>query len=362
MKTILLIDDCQQLRTAFRMALRTNGYRVIEAESGAAGLEIARQHLPDLILTDIHMPGGDGSSLLRHIRRDSKLKSSQVVLMTGRPDLVTPRKGMEEGADDFLVKPIGLESLLNCVKARLSRASISWRVEDQMLAQLRSWVPPQLPHEFFTTLAGIIGLMELLCDDFPALTTAEVSDMHKHVYQSALRLHRTLRNYLLILDLPTVSSQPVPQPLPRPEVEESIRAGVDQALRLNERREDVTVLVEACEISVEADDLTHIVEELVDNACKFSRQGTPVNVEVRADGKLIVMDRGRGLTAEEIGRIGAFQQFDRHKFEQQGLGLGLVLVQKIVTLCQAEFSMKSQPGEGSQTQITFRLASPDRDV
>jgi CheY-like chemotaxis protein len=157
MKTILLIDDCQQVRTAFRLALRTNGYHVIEADSGAAGLEIARQHLPDLILTDIHMPGGDGSSLLRHIRGDAKLKSSQVVLMTGRPDLVTPRKGMEEGADDFLVKPIGLESLLNCVKARLSRASISWRVEDQMLDQLRSWVPPHLPHEFFTPLAGIIG-------------------------------------------------------------------------------------------------------------------------------------------------------------------------------------------------------------
>jgi two-component system sensor histidine kinase/response regulator len=362
MKTILLIDDCQQVRTAFRLALRTNGYHVIEAESGAAGLEIARQHLPDLILTDIHMPGGDGSSLLRHIRGDSKLKSSQVVLMTGRPDLVTPRKGMEDGADDFLVKPIGLESLLNCVRARLSRASINWRVEDQMLAQLRSWVPPQLPHEFFTPLAGIIGLMEILCDDFPALTSIEVSDMHHHVYQSALRLHRTLRNYLLILDLQTISSPPVPPPLSRPQVEESIRAGIDQALRLNKRREDVTVRVNACDISVKADDLTHIVEELVDNACKFSRQETPIDVELGADGKLIIMDRGRGLTAEEIGRIGAFQQFDRHKFEQQGLGLGLVLVQKIVVLCKAEFSMKSQPGEGSQAQIAFRTVSPAEDV
>jgi two-component system sensor histidine kinase/response regulator len=362
MKTILLIDDCQQVRTAFRMALRTNGYHVIEAESGAAGLEMARQHLPDLILSDIHMPGGDGSSLLRQIRRDSMLKSSQVVLMTGRPDLVTPRKGMEDGADDFLVKPIGLESLLNCVKARLSRASINWRVEDQMLAQLRSWVPPQLPHEFFTPLAGIIGLSELLCDDFATLTLEEVSEMHNHVRQSALRLHRTLRNYLLILDLQTISPQPMPPLLSCREVEQSIRAGVDQALRMNRRQEDISVRVEAREISVKAGDLSHIVEELVDNACKFSRQETPVNVELRADGKLIITDRGRGLTAEEIGRIGAFQQFDRHKFEQQGLGLGLVLVQKIMILCKAEFSMESQPGEGSQVQIAFRSGSPARDA
>jgi two-component system, sensor histidine kinase and response regulator len=231
-----------------------------------------------------------------------------------------------------------------------------------MLAQLRSWVPPQLPHEFFTPLAGIIGLTELLCDDFPTLTPAEVSDMHNHVHQSALRLHRTLRNYLLILDLQTISSQPDPPSLSSLEVEESIHAGVEQALRLNKRREDITVRMDACEISVKAGDLTHIVEELVDNACKFSRQATPVNVELRADGKLFITDRGRGLTAEEIGRIGAFQQFDRNKFEQQGLGLGLVLVQKIVVLCKAEFSIESQPGAGSQAQIAFRPNSQARDT
>ena len=116
MKTILLIDDDQQLRAMFGLALRKNGYHVIEADSGVAGLAMARQHLPDLILSDIHMPGGDGSTLLRDIRHDPELRSRQVVLMTGRPDLVTPRKGMEEGADDFLVKPVSLDALRSCVR------------------------------------------------------------------------------------------------------------------------------------------------------------------------------------------------------------------------------------------------------
>src|SRR5271155_5725803 len=131
MKTILLVDDDQQVRAMFGLALRKHGYHVIEADSGVAGLAMARQHLPDLILSDIHMPGGDGSTLLRDIRLDPELKSKQVVLITGRPDLVTPRAGMEEGADDFLVKPVDLKAVLSCVQARFSRASISWRVEDQ---------------------------------------------------------------------------------------------------------------------------------------------------------------------------------------------------------------------------------------
>ena len=357
MKTILVIDDDRQVCTMFGMALRRNGYRVIEADSGVTGLAMARQHLPDLILSDINMPGGDGETLLHDIRQDPELRSKQVVLMTGRPDLVTPRKGMEEGADDFLVKPINLKALLSCVEARFVRASISWRVEDQTLAQLRSSVPPNLPHECFTPLAGIIGLMEILRSDFSTFTPAEVQDIHTDVYNSALRLHRTLRNYLLILDLKTASTEPVPT-LPPSKMEESIRAGVDAVLRLNNRSEDVTIHVNACSISAKPEDLSRITEELVDNACKFSRQGTPVKVELGADGRLIISDEGRGLTDEEIKNIGAFQQFDRKKNEQQGLGLGLVLVQRLAALCNAEFSLNSQPGSGTQARVAFPLANP----
>jgi two-component system, sensor histidine kinase and response regulator len=353
MKTVLLIDDCEEIRTTFCAALRTSGYRVIEADSGIAGLKMARQHLPDLILSDIRMPGGDGSTLLRDIRRDPELKSRQVVLMTGRPDLVTPRQGMEEGADDFLVKPVSLKALLRCVQARFSRASVSWRVEDQMLAHLRSSVPSQLPHEFFTPLNGIIGLTELLCDEFPSFTPKAVSEMLNHVYQSSLRLQRTLTNYLLILDL-NLSPRPMPPLLSSSEVEEGIQIGVNQALRqYKERRKDVRVRVDACSLSIQPEDLSRIVVELVDNACKFSRQEMPVTVELNAGGQLIITDRGRGLTAEEIGCIGAFQQFDRKKYEQQGLGLGLVLVQKVTALCQAEFSINSVPGEGTRVQVAF---------
>ena len=62
MKTILLIDDSVMLRMTFGNALREVGYNVIEADSGVQGLALARQHLPDLILSDVQMPGGDGSS------------------------------------------------------------------------------------------------------------------------------------------------------------------------------------------------------------------------------------------------------------------------------------------------------------
>jgi signal transduction histidine kinase len=273
--------------------------------------------------------------------------------MTGKPELVTPRKGMEDGADDFLVKPINMESLLSCVEARFRRASVSWRVEDQMLAQLRSAVPPNLPHEFFTPMAGIIGLMEIVRDDPGKLTPAEVADIHNDIYLSALRLNRTLRNYLLILDLQAVTAPPPPPALPPRQTEKTVAAGVKEALRQNPRQQDITVGIQACPLSVKPDDLSRIVEELVDNACKFSRHGTPVTVTLESDGRLIVTDEGRGMTAEEISRIGAFQQFDREKYAQQGLGLGLVLVQKLGDLYHAKFSLQSDPGKGTRVEVAF---------
>jgi signal transduction histidine kinase len=163
----------------------------------------------------------------------------------------------------------------------------------------------------------------------------------------------------MILDLqggtPEQAAKQAPTLAPA-EVVESIQTGVEEALRVNNRRDDLALQTEPCSISVKADDLVRIVEELVDNACKFSRQGTPVQVMMKSDGRLIVTDKGRGMTAEEIAQVGAFRQFDRKKHEQQGLGLGLVLVQKLMTPGQAEFSLKSQPGEGTEACVTFPVA------
>jgi CheY-like chemotaxis protein len=75
MKSILLVDDDQEVREFLGLALRRSGYYVIEADAGVAALQMARLNLPDLIVSDVDMPGGDGASLLHEIRLDSELKS-----------------------------------------------------------------------------------------------------------------------------------------------------------------------------------------------------------------------------------------------------------------------------------------------
>jgi signal transduction histidine kinase len=358
MKTILIIDDDESILSVFSLALRSRGYRVIEASSGSMGIELAKQHLPDLILSDISMPGADGQEVLHEIRQHPELSSKQVVLMTGQTHLVTLRKGMELGADDFLVKPVSLGDLLRCVEARLERAQVHWRVEDRMLSGLRTSLQSTLPHELFTPLGGIIGLADILRSDFPNLSAPEIKELLDDLHSSALRLHRTLRNYLMILDLQANANKSarIVEHLDPRQIKENLLSGVNAAAKRNERLKDVRVNVEAHPVIATPGDVNLIAEELTDNACKFSRKETAITVHFSPEGILTVTDTGRGMSPEEIAQVGSFQQFDRKKQEQQGLGLGLALVQKLTARCGGEFSIESRPAEGTTVKVAFKLA------
>ena len=116
MKTILLVDDDPQLRTVFDLALSKHGYHVIVADSGSSALALARQHLPDLILTDIHMPGGDGSTLLQDIRHDPELRSIPVVAVTAFAMKGDEERIREGGCEAYLSKPISVGKFIETVR------------------------------------------------------------------------------------------------------------------------------------------------------------------------------------------------------------------------------------------------------
>ncbi len=358
MKTLLVIDDDETIRTIYGEVLQHAGYRVVLAVDCNEGVESARRHRPDLILCDIDMPGMDGRSVLRTLREDAELGAVQIVLMTGNTKGLSTREAMALGADDFLPKPFDRTQLLRCVEARLQRAQIHWRVADQAVTDLRASLRTSLPHELFTPLAGILGLTAALRDDLPRLAPAEITELLADIEKSGWRLHRTLKNYLMVLDLETAASAGPPPVLAGDDPPAAVRNGAAAAARRHQREADVTVQAAACTIAAQADALTTLTEELVDNACSFSRPGTPVTVRLDAGGRLQVTDRGRGMTPEQIRQIGAFRQFDRKKHEQQGLGLGLVLVQKLSARCGAAFSLESEPGGGTTATVAFKPA-PD---
>lgn len=354
MKTVLVVDDDESVLQTYAIALARQGYDVLTASSGADALDCARRHLPDLVLCDINMPGMDGRAVLQGIRRDPDLGSRQFVLMTGNPRDVTPRIGMELGADDFLVKPFTLQDLARCVAARLERASVHWRVEDRAIAGLRDTLHWVLPHEFFTPLNGILGLVDVLRNEIDQLRPQETRELLAAIEESGWRLHRSLRNYLLLLDLRgTVEGAQVGAPLHGDALASALRTGVATAARRHQREQDVHVDSAATGIACAATDLAIIAEELADNALRYSRHGTEVRVVLSSAGELSVSDQGRGMTEEQLAQVGAFRQFDHGAREQQGLGLGLFLVRELARCCGAEVHIASEHGKATRVQVRF---------
>ncbi|MFZ5591225.1 MAG: response regulator transcription factor, partial [Bacillota bacterium] len=116
---VLVIDDDPKITALLRRALTFEGYEVITAASGQEGIDMALQENPDLVVLDIMLPGLDGWEVCRQLRQHSTVP---ILMLTARDEVADRVKGLNLGADDYLVKPFALEELLARVHAMLRRS------------------------------------------------------------------------------------------------------------------------------------------------------------------------------------------------------------------------------------------------
>jgi two-component system sensor histidine kinase/response regulator len=358
LRTILIIDDDLHLSATLALGLETNGYRTMCAADAKSGWKLAHAHLPDLILCDIEMPDKDGRRLLQEMRADPELASRQFVLMTGKASYASPRAAMDLGADDFLLKPFALTELTRCVAARLRRAELTRRIDDRDAEKLQESMQANLPREFFTPLATIIGLSELIEKGLDDLNRGEIRQDLQDIRQAGRRLHRSLRNYLLILELERQKTARLTMLLDAEDVREALATGISASGLRHKRPVESSLELFGVSLRVDPADLSIMVDELVDNALKFSRVSTPVNVRAwreEAVLHLTVTDSGRGLAPQELVQIEALSGPSRRVSRQLGLGLGLLLVHRLVQHFGGEFRLASEAGKGTTCHVTLPI-------
>ena len=119
-RTILVVDDADDVRTALRRLLEADGYRVIEAHDGRQCLRVLYDERPDLLVLDVNMPEMDGWQTLDRVR---ELTSVPVLMLSARGEEAAKVRGLRAGADDYVVKPPAPEELTARVAALLRRAA-----------------------------------------------------------------------------------------------------------------------------------------------------------------------------------------------------------------------------------------------
>lgn len=122
MAKVLIIEDELTLANNLADKLRGEGYNVTTAPDGEDGLDKVRSERPDLIVLDIMLPGLDGLSLCRIVRRDTSTSHIPIIMLTARGTEVDKIVGLESGADDYVVKPVALGEFLARVRAVMRRA------------------------------------------------------------------------------------------------------------------------------------------------------------------------------------------------------------------------------------------------
>jgi signal transduction histidine kinase len=184
--------------------------------------------------------------------------------------------------------------------------------------------------------------------------------MLSDIESCARRLQRTLMNYLLLVRVENSTEQDgrdAAQAIRGEEAAALVSQTATGVAGKAGRTPDLQVRVIATALIGNGADLRTVIEHLLENAFAYSVAGTPVLVTLESEsGKPIlrVKDQGRGMSAEQIGQIGVFMQFERKQFEQQGLGIGLALVQRLLERQGGRLSFESTPGKGTTAIVELR--------
>jgi len=363
MTRVLVIDDEASIREVIVMTLRKNGFEVFSATNGAEGLELARKQLPNLIVCDVRMQLVDGYQVLTAIRNDPTTAWIPFILITAEQSTASMRQGMQLGADDYLLKPFSPNDIVAAVKTRLQKHNVLVQQAETKLEILRVQLSTALPHELRTPLNGILGYADILRKQFGELEPIEVSQMAERIYKNGKRLHRLVENFLIYaqVEILKMDYQRIEQLRKNqaPNVDKLIDTTARQRAYESGRTTDLQLqLAPAC-VAMSADYFTKIFEELFDNAVRYSKKGSPLQVATEImDNRYILhlRDEGRGMTPDQLHGIGAYTQFERKIYEQQGSGLGLTVAKRLAEIHGGTLDIQSEYGKGTAVTVALPVA------
>ncbi|MDC1069013.1 response regulator, partial [Candidatus Kapabacteria bacterium] len=208
MKKILVIDDAEFILDSTSTLLSFEGYEVVTANDGLEGVAAAKEHLPDLILCDISMPNLDGYGVIDQVRALESTSSIPFIFLTAFTEKENMRKGMEKGADDFLVKPYTRDELLAAIDTQWKKYSLVEQKIQKKVEEVGKNLNYALPHEFRTVINQVKGSAKILSNDFDAFTKEDVGELTDDILTSCDRLLKITENFLIYVKIESYVNNP----------------------------------------------------------------------------------------------------------------------------------------------------------
>lgn len=356
---ILLIEDDDSLRFALAERLSLEGFSVATAGNGLEGIVEAKTKHPDLVLCDITMPGIDGYAVMKELRECEATAEIPILFLSGKTEQEEIRHAMHLGADDYICKPVVRSDMMAAIRTRLERTSQVRKPVEKAFEEIKTDLVSSLSHEFNTILTGISAPARLLESMEDYGDTEEVRTLASYIAMSADRLGDVIRRFLCYADLllnplpHRVMSASEPHIAPLKTTVESVSLKLAKTWK---READLVLGPISGTAKLPMTMLSMLIEVILDNAFKFSAPGSKVEVSSQKGSDrftVSIVDHGHGMTQAQIESVGAFRQFERRRFEQQGVGLGLEIARMICNRFGGSLRIESELRQGCRVEISF---------
>ena len=335
---VLVAEDEEDLR-GFIVGVLGETYHVDAAKNGSEALELMKAHRPDLVLTDVMMPGTSGLDLCKAIKDDTSLQHIPVILLTARGESETALEGYQAGADDFVSKPFHTQVLLARIRAHLKMRGLSLQLADQARLASAGTLAAGLAHEVKNPLNAVVNAARVLQQGGSQRVPSEkllgimIDGLDRiDSILSALGAHAR----------PADGTDLAPC---------NVQVAVHSTLNLLQHRmRDVTVHEDfevTGNVFVPARAFNQVLLNLIDNSVRSGAKN--IWLELKQKEKVIsvtVSDDGPGVPHDMVHRI--FDPFFTTRAEGEGTGLGLHLSRRIAQAAGGELRYESRPGGGAR--------------
>ncbi|RMG76742.1 MAG: hybrid sensor histidine kinase/response regulator [Chloroflexi bacterium] len=374
-RTILYIEDDPSSRRLIERMLQHAGYRVILAERGLDGIDLARLERPDLILTDINLPDLSGYEIATMLRSDERLKNTPIVALTAQGNAAHDM-AMAAGVTGFLTKPIDIEVLLKQVKYyleggqdeidsdRLFSAQVQYtrevvarlearireleRVNQELLKldHMKETFIQITAHELRTPLTLVFGYQRLLEDHLTIKTLMEADDSIKTLIrgmgEAITRMQNMIEEILIMSRIITKKIDLSLSPTNLGNVMEGAIEYFQDALKQRKIRIHFDKSIWPRQMQADAELMRIVMINLLSNAIKYTPDDGDIYTLVSVEGENVrfsILDTGIGINPDQHTRI--FEQFhtvddaklhstSKTMFMGGGLGLGLAMCKGII--------------------------------
>jgi signal transduction histidine kinase len=338
-KTILVIENDSKTKESIERAIVDNNYSIVYAVSDCQGISLARQYAPDLILCRLDDDRIDTEIIMRQLRENWVTARTPIVFLTKTVDFARWEQFINWGNEDFLIEPFTAIELQKTIFLQLAKQAKSSEQNKRNYEHLYTSITRSLPHELRTAVTGILTAAEFLNTELESLDLSIVRETINCINDSGNRLAKLTQNFLLYGEIELLKT--IPDRIRNLRDRQThfanyvVRDTANKSVKAFGREKDIRLELDEASVQIGKDRLIKIVEELVDNACKFSEKGDEIRISSicrQDDWMLLISDRGRGMSAEQIERVGVMRQFDRQIYEQQGAGLGLAIAKSLAEL------------------------------